>query len=390
MSARVLFVVADAVFFCSHRLPLAVAARERGYEVHVATPPSPLVERIRSHGLEWHRIIVGRASGNPVKEMLAVPDLFRLYRRVRPDVVHHVAIKPVLYGTLAARLARVPAVVNAVTGMGYAFGDIQRKRLIGRALSFAFGAFVRHPRLFFIFQNDEDRAEFLANRWADPKRTAVIRGSGVDAARFTQTGSAPSEPPLVLLASRLLYSKGVVEFVEAAKRLRERGIVARFAVVGEPDRANPDRIPDHLLEQWRASGDVEVWGQRSDMPDVLRQTAIFCLPTYYPEGVPKALLEAAACGVPSVTTNRPGCRDVVIDGENGLLIPPHDVAALTEALARLLTDHELRDRMGMKARDMVVPRFTIERVNEATLAIYEDLLDYRPALDDGRRDQTRG
>jgi glycosyltransferase involved in cell wall biosynthesis len=369
--ARILFVATDTPFFLSHRLPIALAARERGYEVHVAAPESPAAAEIVRHGLQWHRIRLRRRSRNPLRELAAIANLTLLYRRVAPDLVHHIAIKAIVYGTLAARLARVRSVVNAVTGLGYGFGG--KQQWLSRVLSATFSVIVRHPRTRWIFQNEQDRGLFIRRGWSTPENSVLIRGSGIDPAVFTPAATVPSGPPLIVFASRLLYSKGVLEFVAAARMLRQRGISARYAVVGAPDIANPDTVPEQVLSRFQTEGDVEVWGFRNDMLDVLRKTTIFCLPTYYPEGVPKVLIEAAACGLPVVTTDTPGSRDIVHDGENGLLVPPRNVEALAEALAALLGDAGLRRRMGAAGRARVISEFTLASVIESTLRIYEDL-----------------
>ena len=370
---RILFVAAEAAFFVTHRLPLALAAREHGFDVVVATPRGRLAEVIHQHGFEWHEIVV-RRSTNVVRELRAVPNLYRLYRKIRPDIVHHVAIKAVLYGTFAARLARVPAVVNAVTGLGYAGDERRSKSLLARALRFAFDQLLKHPRMRVIFQNVEDREVFVQRGWIGAEHAVLIRGSGVDTSVFAPAPQPPAGPPLAVLASRLLSSKGVAEFVEAARRLKARGVDARFAIVGEPDPDNPETITAAQLETWRGEGAVEIWGRRADMPNVLREASLFVLPTYYREGVPKALIEAASAGLPAVTTDTAGCRDIVVDRETGLLVPPRDVDALTTAMAELLGDPARREAMGRAARARVVGHFSLDHVIAQTLSVYDGLL----------------
>lgn len=376
---RILYVATEAAFFVTHRLPLALAARELGYDVHVATPEGRLLEAIHRHDLSWHRIVIRRRT-HLLREAWAVPNLVALYRRVRPDVVHHVALKAVLYGTIAASVTKVPAVVNAIAGLGYAFDDRRARTILGRTLNLAFGLLLRHPHMRVIFQNVEDRDVFLRRGWIAPGAAVLIRGSGVDPATFVPAERKPDGPPLVILASRLLASKGIAEFVEAARILKRDGADARFALVGEPDHDNPDTITESQLEAWRASGAVEVWGRRSDMPEVLRQASLFVLPTYYREGVPKALIEAAAAGIPAVTTDTPGCRDIVADGETGVLVPPHDDAALANAISELLHDPERRSVMGRRARERVLTHFSQQQVIDQTMKLYAELLGPRDAL----------
>ena len=366
---KILIVVNHAGFFLSHRLPIALAAKERGWDVHIATPRSKHVPRIEEAGLNWHPIRLSRSGLNAFAELRTIVDLYRLYRELRPDVIHHVTTKPVLYGTVAARLSRMPAVVNALAGLGHEF----RSGLLRRLVRTAYTVALRHPNVHFIFQNDEDRDSFLQGRKIPADAVTMIRGSGVDVERFVPVRDRSSSTLTVILASRLLFTKGVAEFVEAAGRLKRRGIDARFVIVGEPDPDNPGSIPLAQLQAWAANGDVEYWGRREDMHRVLADADVFCLPTYYREGVPKAVIEAAACGLPVVTTDTPGCRDVVHDGENGLLVPPRDVDALERALEKLLTDPELRKRMGEAGRERVLRDFSLSRVVNATLKIYEDL-----------------
>ncbi|HEX7830497.1 MAG TPA: glycosyltransferase family 4 protein [Thermoanaerobaculia bacterium] len=370
---RILFVGAEAAFFVTHRLPLAIAARAAGYDVHVATPRGRLLEKILEHGFPWHEVVMQRKT-NVVREARSVPNLVLLYRRVRPDLVHHIAIKAVLYGTIAARIARVPAVVNAVAGLGYAFDDQRARSPLGRALSIAFSTALRHPRMRVIFQNVEDREVFLRRGWIAADQATLIRGSGVDTDLFTPAPAPPPAPPLVVLASRLLASKGVAEFVEAARIVRASGVPARFAIVGEPDPDNPETITREQLDAWGREGFVETWGRRGDMHEVLREATLFALPTYYREGVPKALIEAASSGVPAITTDTPGCRDIVANGETGLLVPPRDANALADAVLTLLRDDEVRARMSRAARARVLAHFSLQGVIEDTLAIYRDLL----------------
>lgn len=369
-SKRILFVAAEPSFFVTHRLPIALAARDHGYDVHVATPRGRLVETIAGSGLQWHPIMLARGI-NVVRDALGMSQCALLYRRLRPDIVHHIAMKPVLFGMLATHVVHVPGVVNAIMGLGTAFDD---RRLIGRMLHFAFDHILGHPRMRFTFENDDDRETFLRLGWLSPDQTVLIRGSGVDPVEFSPPPHPPTGTPLVLFAARLLATKGVADFVEAARRLAARGISARFAIAGRPDPENPDSVGESDLARWKAEGIVEILGHHGDMPDLLRSASLFVLPTFYREGVPKALLEAAATGLAAVTTNTPGCRDIVVDGETGLLVPPRDVDALATAIELLLSDPERRNEMGRSARERVRVHFAIEHVARQTLAIYDGLL----------------
>ncbi len=372
---RLLIVVNDAPFFWSHRLPLAVGAKARGWDVHVATGPGAHDADIAPRGLAYHPVAgLTRAGRDPLQELAVVGTLARLFRTLRPDVVHLVSIKPVLYGGIVARLVGVPAVVSAVSGLGYVFLARGPRADLGRRLALAtYRVALGKRRSRTIFQNEDDRRELTGRGVVRPDRTIIIRGSGVDLATFPLRPEPVSERPLVVLPSRLLWDKGVGELVDAARSIGRRGIAARFALVGDTD-PNPTTVPRETLERWNAEGAVEWWGFRDDMPEVLRQASIVCLPSYR-EGLPKALLEAAATGRAIVTTDVPGCRDAVRHEHNGLLVPPRDAGALAEALVRLLGDPDLRRRMGAAGRARAEAEFSVERVVEETMAVYEALAD---------------
>jgi glycosyltransferase involved in cell wall biosynthesis len=369
--------VNHAGFFLSHRLPVALHAKERGFEVWVATPASKHVRIIEQHGLHWRRIGMDRSSIGPISELRSFVHLVRLYRSVRPDIVHHVTSKPVLYGTLAARLTRVPGVVNAISGLGHLWvGTELQVSGWRRAVSLGWRLCLRHPNMKVIFQNTQQRDLFVRQRWVRGGEDVLIRGSGVDLALFrsVERESAPKTQPLVVLAARMIETKGVRHFVEAARRLKSAGVSARFALVGEPDPDNPASVSDEQLQTWAQQGVVEHWGRRDDMPEVFAQADLVCLPTYYPEGVPKVLIEAAASGVAIVTTAIPGCMDIVKHEENGLLVPAGDVEALTSAIRRLLEDPDERKRMGATGRRMAEKDFDVRTVCDATFDIYQDLM----------------
>lgn len=371
MCRRLLFVVNDAAFFLSHRLNIARAALEAGWEVHVATAPGPAVARVEAEGIRHHAVPLSRSGANPLVEVGALWALFQLFRRLKPTLVHAVTIKPVLYSGLLAPWTGLPALVQAVSGLGHVF--IAEGLLASMRRTLVLGAYwlaFRHPHSRMIFQNPDDRAAL--RQVLRDGQAALIPGAGVDPEEFTPRPEPPGEP-LVVLASRMLWAKGVGEFVEAARRLRERGISARFALVGDSDPGNPAAVPDERLRAWAASGVVEWWGRREDMVNVLSEAHVVCLPSYR-EGLPKVLLEAASCGRAIVTTDVPGCREIVLDGQNGLLVPTRDPDALASALERVLTDQALRVRMGARGREIVMSGFTSALVVEKTLAVYQELL----------------
>ncbi len=366
-------VVNDAPFFLSHRLPIALAAQRAGYAVHIATPDHPRRTEIEQQGLAFHPFPLTRSSASPGSELGSLRALMAVYRVVRPAIVHHVTHKPVLYGSIAARLTGVPAVVNAISGLGYAFvatgwkADLRRRVMLG-----AYRVAFAHPQCRGIFQNPEDVALFREAGVITAGQYILIPGSGVELDHFVPTPEPPGTP-LIVLASRMLWDKGIGEFVEAARLLRSRGIRFRAALVGEPDPGNPRSLTDTQLRAWNDEGIVEWWGRRGDMAAVFASSSIACLPSTYREGVPKVLLEAAACGRPIVTTDAPGCRVVARPEDNGLLVAPGDAAGLAAALERLLKDAPLRARMGARSRVIAEAEFGIQSVVDATLALYASL-----------------
>jgi len=373
---RLLFVVNHAGFFISHRLPLALAARDAGYDVHVATPRSKHVPQLQGVGITWHELRLSRSGMNPLAEWRSFRGLCQLYRSLRPDLVHHVTSKPVLYGTIAARITGTRAVVNAISGMGHAYaggGVLRRALRVGVLAGYRFA--LRHPRMRLIVQNRDHRQLFASTRWIRAADVAVVPGSGVDLRRFVPRPEASCGAVRIVLASRLLYTKGVGEFVTAARLLKQRGVDASCVLVGEPDPDNPASIPAKVLRQWHTEGVIDYRGRQDDMSQVFAAADIVCLPSYYGEGIPKVLVEAAACGLPIVTTDWPGCREVVAHGYNGLLVPIRDPEALAAALETLARDAGLRRAMGRHGRARVLEgEYSLDAVIRRTLVLYRELL----------------
>jgi len=371
---RLLFVVTEDWYFVSHRLPLAVAARRAGYRVAVATRVQEHTAAIAEAGVELLELKRWRRSSmNPLREMAAVAELAGVIRRWRPDIVHLVALKPVLYGALAARLGGAAVRVNALAGLGFVF--VQGRalaRLLRPLIKLAFRWTLGGERAVTIVQNPDDRELLVRERLVDGSHIRLIRGSGVDLDRFKASDLPPGRP-MVLLMSRMLWDKGVGEFVDAARTAEERGADARFVLVGDPDPENPAAIPRETLQRWSDSGVVEWWGQRSDAPALLAQARIVVLPSYR-EGLPKVLLEAAASGRPMIATDVPGCREVVEPGVTGQLVPARDAAGLAEAVLGLLADPERCRQMGTQARRLAEREFGVEAVVSRTLAVYRECL----------------
>lgn len=352
-------------YLYNFRLPLAQALQERGDEVLLLSPAGPYVERLRAAGFRWQEFSLDRKGTNPLVDGLALLKLWRLYRREKPDLVHHFTIKCVLYGSMAAWLAGVKITVNAITGLGYAFtGNRKWLRIM---VSNLYRLLLRGTWV--IFQNPDDQSAFVQKGLVDPARSVLIRGSGVDTIRF-QPSPEPEGIPLVILPARMLWEKGIGEFVEAASILKECGVEARFALVGDTDTGNAFAVPTEKLQEWKEKKLVEWWGWQDDMTGIYAQAHIVCLPSYYGEGIPKTLIEAAACGRPLVAADMPGSREIVRNRENGLLVPPRSGQAVADALQVLIRDPELRKEMGQKGRQIAVGEFDLQHVLRNTLEFY--------------------
>jgi glycosyltransferase involved in cell wall biosynthesis len=370
MSKILLFANTDWYIY-NFRLSLAQELRNQGHEVLLVSPPGDFHKLLQANGFPWIPFPLSRQSIKPFPELWTIWHLIRLYRRVRPDIVHHFTIKPVIYGSLAARILQIPGIINSITGLGHLFIDTgARTRLLRTIAKVLYRISLRRTQA--IFENPEDRDIFIQNRLVKAEQSHLILGTGVDVEKFRPTAKS-NGTPVVLFSSRMLVTKGLLEFMEATRLLKQKGIPARFALAGRTDPGNPASIPEQQINVWKDSGLLEWWGWQDDMPSTLAQADIFCLPSYR-EGVPNALLEAAACGLPIVTTDVPGCRDVVTHGLNGLLVPVRNASVLADALETLLSDAPLRDQMGVAGREIAVNKFGLGKVNEETLLIYKHCL----------------
>jgi len=374
MSRKLLFVVNVDWFFLSHRLPIALKAMKLGFQVHIATGLTDKLNELQRNGLVVHPLALDRSSTSFIDAWHTMAQLWQIFRTVRPDVVHLVTIKPVLLGGLVARLAVVPAVVVAVSGLGFVFAakgvkSSARRWMVGCMYRLALG----HCNLKVIFQNPDDRARLARLVHLPDPKVALIRGSGVDLIQYGVM-PMPSGIPVVMLAARLLADKGVLEFVQAARLLRRRGCNARFVLVGTVDKDNPTSFTETEVSTWVHDGVVEWWGRRADMPEVLATAQVVVLPSYYGEGVPKVLIEAAACGRVVVTTDHPGCRDAVDPGVTGVLVPVRNSVALADAMEELINDPLRCQVMGDAGRALAEQAFDVKQVVAAHLHIYHELL----------------
>lgn len=374
---RVLLFANTEWYLYNFRRSLALRLRDAGHDVVLLSPPGRYGEKLREMGFRWIPAPMVRQSLNPVREMLLVRWIRDLFERERIDLVHNFTIKCAVYGSLAARMADVPARINAVAGMGFVFTSGAAK---ARMLRPVVGTLLRlaldgdGARL--ILQNQDDVALFLGANLVRPERIRLIPGSGVDCKRFApesdgqQAGS--TERFRVLLPARLLWDKGIAEYVDAARQLRADGRAIDFLLAGTPDPGNPAAVPEETVRSWVAEGLVDWLGHVDDMPALFRSVDAVALPSYR-EGLPKGLIEAAASGLPLVTTDVPGCREVVTHEEDGLLVPLKDARRLAEAIARLQDDPALRHKLGMAARAKAFRLFDERSVVDRTLDVYREL-----------------
>jgi glycosyltransferase involved in cell wall biosynthesis len=374
-----LFIVNVDWFFLSHRLEIARLAIKRGYRVGIATSITDRMPQLVSEGFEVHPLYFERASTGLWKTWSLFWNIFSILRRECPDIVHLVTIKPVLLGGLAARLAKVPAVVSAVSGLGFVFlAKGLRAQLMRFFVSILYRGAMSHPNAMIIFQNNDDRAIVSQSARLPSSKSTIIRGSGVDLSSYQATPLPDDGPPIVLLAARLLIDKGIREYAEAARLIIQRGgkraQSARFALVGDIDPGNAASLTRAEVEKWHIEGPLEIWGHRKDMATTLAQSSLVVLPSYR-EGLPKMLIEAAACGRPVVTTDVPGCRDAIEPGVTGVLVPPRDANALATAINEMLENPQRCSEMGMNGRKLAEAYFDVAEVAERHIEIYKELLE---------------
>lgn len=370
---KLLIVVNVDWFFLSHRLPVALAAQKAGWDVTIVTADTGKLKDIGAAGLSAVNLPMSRSGMNIMQELKSCWFLYRLYRHDMPDVVHHVGIKAILWGSLAAKFAKVNGVVNAISGLGGFFAEDNNSilsKVIPNVLRFS------HHRnnLLVIFQNQEDRALYVGHHIIKDSQARMIRGSGVDLDDFRYTPEPSDGKIIVILTCRMIREKGVFELVEAAELLRKdyEG-KAEFWIVGGLDD-HPGAITKDEIEAVCDGSYIKWLGRREDVKELLQQCHIYAFPSYYKEGIPKSLIEAAAIGRPIVTTQNIGCKEVVEEGVNGYLVPVKDPVSLAEKIKLLIDDKNLRIRMGKASREIAEKNFSLDEVVEKHLAIYQELI----------------
>jgi glycosyltransferase involved in cell wall biosynthesis len=359
-------------YLYNFRMSLAEALRDDGYTVKFISPPGRYVPGINKIGFQWLAWRVDRKSAVPWKEVGSLFEFIKILRKEQPDIIHNHTIKPVIYGSLAARINGHVRVINSITGRGHIFQSTKFTDKVLRALvKWLYRLALNRQNIITIFENRADQSYFTQLEILNSGKSVVIPGTGVDPNRYIYTVK-PVGIPIIVYPGRLLWEKGVGTLVQASRLLKQKSQV-RIVLVGSIDLGNPSSIPEYMIRDWVKEGVVEWWGWQEDMRDVYRKSHIIALPSWG-EGIPTALLEAAASGCPIVATDVPGCREVVIEGENGLLVQPEDPVGLANALLKLIMDNDLRLKMGLRGRQIVQEKFAAPIINAQTLAVYRELL----------------
>lgn len=372
MKKRLLFIVNVDWFFLSHRLPIALAAQAAGYEVHLACQFSEKGTSVKQYGFVLHELRLERSGTSFLKELKTVFAIRSLVKRIQPDLIHSVTIKPVLYTGLATRYSGIPLVAS-ISGLGFVFiSEGFKANVVRKLVSFFYKLALRRDSSKVIFQNPADKELFISESIITPEQAIMIKGSGVDLTKY-KVVKQPDGEPVVMLLARLLVDKGVIEFVDAARLLKSQNIACRMVLVGDIDE-NPKSVSITQLKNWVDDGLIEYWGFSDNVSETYAKSNIVVLPSYR-EGLPKSLIEAAACGRAVITTDVPGCRDAIIPDVTGLLVPVKDSAALAKAITKLCVDIELCNRFGAAGRLLAQTEFDIDSVVKKHLALYQNLLE---------------
>jgi glycosyltransferase involved in cell wall biosynthesis len=370
---KLLYLITEDWFFVSHFLPMARAARDAGFDVVVATRLDVQAERIATEGFRVVAFDQTRKSLGPFEALRNVVQAFSIIRGERPDIVHCIALRPVVLGGLAAKFARVPGLVLAPTGLGHLWiSNSIAARAVRAAVRFVIGSWLNGPRTRFLFENSDDPAEFGLDRAG--RNVTIVGGAGVAAADFPFVPEPPAPPVKIAVVARMIEAKGIAEAVAATRRACALGASVELHLFGEPDPVNRHSIPEATLREWSAEPGIQWHGRTADVARVWREHHVALFLSYYREGVPRTLIESAAAGRPIVTTDMPGCRDVVRDGQEGLIVPPRDVEAAALAIVRLSGDAALRTRLGAAAHARFQERFTEDAVKAAVADLYRSLV----------------
>ena len=354
-------------FLYNFRLNTAIGLRDAGYDVLLVSPQGKYVSRLQEAGFAWKRFDITRRGMNPFTELQTVLRFKKFLKQEQPDILNNYTIKCVIYGSLAARYSGVSNVINTIPGLGYVFTDQLKVKPLRWLVKKLYRIALKGSSVIFI--NRDDQKLFLQKKLAKKEQVNLIESCGVDTVLFSPAPEA-NGLPIILFSGRLLRDKGIEEFVAAARKVNRKEKSARFVLVGNIDTGNPSGVTEEQMNAWISEGAIEYWGWQDDMVKIYQQAHIVCLPSYYREGVPKSLLEAASCEKPLIATDEPGCREVVIDGKTGLLIRSKDSHSLAAAITKLVNAPDLRRKMGIQARKLIQERFSDEQVVMQTLDLY--------------------
>ena len=370
---KLLYFITEDWYFCSHRLPHAIVANKAGFDVVVICNIAKHLNKIKKHGLRVIPIQLTRRSINPIRELFLLLKLTSIYRKEKPDIVQHVAIKPIIYGTIAAKLSGITAIFNSIVGLGYIFISKNilaniLKPIIKLALKWS----LNQKNSFTILQNEDDKKFLRKKKIIGLKRLQIIPGSGVNTKQFSYSPEPKTthKAPLIVCVSRMLWDKGINELVKATKKLKERNINFKMALIGKPDPENPASIPLSQIQKWEKMKLIEYWGYVENIEQVYRKCHIVILPSYR-EGMPKSLLEAASASRPIITTNVPGCREVVKNQINGILVKVKTVNPLATSMKKLIKNKSIREKMGKEGRKIIKAKFSEEIITKQTIFLYK-------------------
>ena len=367
---KIIFVANTSWYLYNFRLPLLKELVSRGYQVFALAPYDSYVKKLEEHGINHINIRITRSSLNPFADLKLLKHFLTIYRKYKPDIVQHFTIKPVIYGTLAARILRIKYIYNMVPGMGYVFtGTSFKKFWIQRIVRYLYRRTMVFSNHVF-FQNMDDCNYFLKHELVTKNRTTIIAGTGVDTNKFKPTKKIKKKTITFVIAARLLWDKGIGEFVEAAHALRRKYNNTDFWVLGPVDLENPKGIRPDQLQRWNQEGDVQYLGMTDNIKNYLSKADVIVLPSYYKEGLPLSLLEGASMGMPIITTDSTGCREVVEDGVNGFLIPIKDVKSLVASMEKFIKKPLLISQMGRASRKIVLKKFDSKIIVKQILQYY--------------------
>tara|TARA_A100001388_G_C28772298_1_gene504694 strand:- start:2353 stop:3507 length:1155 start_codon:yes stop_codon:yes gene_type:complete len=375
---RILFNISEDWFFLSHFLSRALNAKKSGFEIYVCCNETNKRKIIESHGIKFIKHPYRRSNINPIYEIYILIRLLFVIKKTKPDLIHNIALKPIIHGSFAARLLNFRTVINAPVGMGYVFSSNNLKaKLLKPIVLFLLRIFLdsnngKNKRGKVIFENNDDLKYFKLLKAVDSRHTCVISGAGVEIDKAFSKKKRNNKIPKVILIARMLKDKGVYEFYEAFQLLKNKKIKCQFVLVGDVDPLNPASLKRSTLKKWKDENLIQWLGWIDDIKKVLLETDILCLPSYR-EGLPKSLVEGAAAGIPLIATDTVGCREVVIDGYNGFLVPIKDSEKLAAAIEKLIMDSSLRKLMGRESFKMASEKFSSTKINSLTLKVYNEL-----------------